>query len=360
MTPARRRRVALVVTAALGVAAVGAVLFAANSGTLFGAGAPQASDDELPPATAEVTRQTLVDAQRVDGELGYGSPFTVSAGAGGTLTEVPATGTLVEQGQALYRIDDDPVVLLYGALPAYRPLAQGDEGTDVNQLEQNLAALGYTGFDVDTEYTRATATAVKQWQEHLGREQTGVVEPSAIRFSDGPVRVGAREAGTGDAVQPGGTVYEATGATRTVTVELDVDEQRLAVVGAVVTVTLPDGTTFEGTVSSVASEIEAGDQMAGESATTVLVVQVVPVEGAGLGTFDTASVKVDFTADTREDVLTVPVAALLALAEGGYAVEVVADGDTKLVAVTTGLFADGRVEVSGEGIAEGTVVGVPS
>ncbi|PJJ70817.1 multidrug efflux pump subunit AcrA (membrane-fusion protein) [Diaminobutyricimonas aerilata] len=356
MTIAWRRRATLGAIAAIGA---GAVLVAANGGFAVGVGAAPSAEDDLPAATAEVTRQTLVDAQRVDGELGYGSPFTLSAAAAGTVTEVPATGTVVERGQALYRIDDDPIVLLYGTLPAYRPLARGDEGADVQQLEQNLAALGYTGFDVDTEYTRATATAVEQWQEDLGREQTGIVDPAAVRFADGAVRVGAREAGVGDRVQPGATVYTATGLTRTVTVELDVDDERLAVAGNAVTVTLPDGTTFEGSIASVSSEIEAGEGPEAEP-TTVLVVEVVPVEGADLGALDTASVEVDFTAETREGVLAVPVAALLALAEGGYALEVVTDGGTQLVAVTTGLFADGLVEVSGEGVTEGTVVGVPS
>jgi hypothetical protein len=54
------------------------------------------------------------------------------------------------------------------------------------------------------------------------------------------------------------------------------------------------------------------------------------------------------------------VAALLALAEGGYGVEVVDGASTRIVAVETGLFAGGQVEVSGGGLAEGTVVGVPS
>ena len=69
---------------------------------------------------------------------------------------------------------------------------------------------------------------------------------------------------------------------------------------------------------------------------------------------------VTFVADERKDVLTVPVAALLALAEGGYGVEVV-EGGTRPAscAVETGMFADGRVEVTGDGIAEGMTVGMP-
>jgi hypothetical protein len=59
-------------------------------------------------------------------------------------------------------------------------------------------------------------------------------------------------------------------------------------------------------------------------------------------------------------VLAVPVTALVALSEGGYAVEVQgADGTTRLIAVETGLFADGTVEVTGSGLEAGMLVIVP-
>jgi hypothetical protein len=59
----------------------------------------------------------------------------------------------------------------------------------------------------------------------------------------------------------------------------------------------------------------------------------------------------------------VPVNALLALASGGYAVEVVApDGVHHLVAVQLGLFDDtaGLVQVTGSGLAAGQRVVVPA
>ena len=40
--------------------------------------------------------------------------------------------------------------------------------------------------------------------------------------------------------------------------------------------------------------------------------------------------------------------------------QVVDNGQARIVAVKTGLFANNRVEISGDGIAEGTVVGMPS
>jgi hypothetical protein len=57
-----------------------------------------------------------------------------------------------------------------------------------------------------------------------------------------------------------------------------------------------------------------------------------------------------------KDVLVVPVGALLALAEGGYGVEIEQNGQRHLVAVKTGLFSNGQVEVSGPGLAAGAKV----
>jgi multidrug efflux pump subunit AcrA (membrane-fusion protein) len=77
---------------------------------------------------------------------------------------------------------------------------------------------------------------------------------------------------------------------------------------------------------------------------------------AAIGAVDSGQVEVEFTTGAREGVLAVPVGALLALAEGGYAVEVVEGGKRRLIAVTTGLFANDLVEVSGEGLSAGMTV----
>ena len=55
-----------------------------------------------------------------------------------------------------------------------------------------------------------------------------------------------------------------------------------------------------------------------------------------------------------------PVNALVALLEGGYAVERVADGTSTLVGVELGIFQDGWVEVRADGLDEGDAVAVPS
>jgi hypothetical protein len=75
---------------------------------------------------------------------------------------------------------------------------------------------------------------------------------------------------------------------------------------------------------------------------------------------DQAPVDVVVVTDSRERVLAVPVTALLALAEGGYAVEVALEsGALGLVAVEPGLYADGWVEVVSTGLSAGDRVVVP-
>jgi peptidoglycan hydrolase-like protein with peptidoglycan-binding domain len=344
--------------------AAGAVVVAgAVAATGFGLGlpggeAPSAASGDLPPATAEITRQTLVDTQTESGELGYGTTISAAARSGGTVTGLPATGSTVKRGQALYRLDNTPVVLLYGSLPAYRALAVGTEGADVTQFEKNLSALGYDGFTVDDEYSSSTAEAVKEWQEDRGLPETGAVELGRVVFASGAVRIDGNEAAVGEAVQPGAAVLSYTGTARVVTVELDVADQRLARKGAAVTATLPDGKTARGKITKTALVIKPAEEQ--EPASTVVEVTVAMDDAKAAAGLDSATVDVAFTASQRENVLTVPVAALLALAEGGYGVQVVDGTVTRIVAVETGLFAAGRVEVSGDGLAEGMTVGMPS
>lgn len=356
--PLRRRRrrgarTALLVFGALaagGAAAAAAVGFGGGDGTT-----PPASN--LPPATAPVTRQTLQDTQTLDGELGFGPTRSAVNRLNGTVTWLPESGAVISRGKPLYRIDNTPAVLMYGDVPAYRELKVGDEGADVKQLEQNLKALGYGGFTVDREFTSSTATAVRQWQEDLGLKETGRVEFGRVVFASGQIRVESVEATASAPAQPGAAVLKYTGTVRVVVVQLDVADQRLAKVGAAVRVELPAGGTAEGRVAKAYTVIEAGGQ--GEEATTKIEAVVSLADQKAVAAFNQASVDVTFTAAERPGVLTVPVSALVALREGGYGVEVVENGTSRYVAVRAGLFSGGRVEVSGDGLAEGMTVGIP-
>ncbi|WP_246486738.1 peptidoglycan-binding protein [Kribbella qitaiheensis] len=309
---------------------------------------------DLPPNTAKVTRQTLTDTETVDGELGYGTTTAAASRTPGTITWLPDSGQALSRGQALFKVNNKPTSIMYGALPAYRRLAVDSEGQDVRQLEQNLKALGYTGFTVDDEYTSATASAVEEWQEDRGLDETGVVELGQVVFTGGPVRVDSLSAQEGAPTAPGQTVLTYTGTTKAVTVELDAADQRLAKRNGNVSVTLPDDSTVAGRIDEVSTKIVPAESPDKEPETKIELVVAISNQKAAAP----ASVDVVFTASERKNVLTVPVAALLALQEGGFGVQVTGTG-SQYTPVKTGMFANGRVEISGAGIAAGVSVGVP-
>jgi peptidoglycan hydrolase-like protein with peptidoglycan-binding domain len=352
----------------LGGAVAGFVL-ASGSG-----GKEPAANPGLPPATAKVTRTTLVETKTVSGTLGYGEPVPIRAAERGTLTWIAPVGSTVRRGEPLFKVDERPVVALYGSLPLYRTLREGTNGRDVRQLERNLAALGYTGFPVTDIYTAATAVAVRSWQARLGLPQTGAVEPGQVVFTPGRVRIAGQTARVGDAVgagsgEGGAPVLGYTGTARLVMVNLDVADTALAVKGRTVTVTVPGRGTVKGMISKLGTvataQVGPSDQGAApagaSSAATNAVIQVTVTirNQKALGALQAAPVDVDLVSGKREDVLAVPVVALLALARGGFGVQVVDGATTRIVPVKTGLFAAGQVEVSGTGIAAGVKVGVP-
>jgi hypothetical protein len=149
-----------------------------------------------------------------------------------------------------------------------------------------------------------------------------------------------------------------------VTVQLDATKQSEAVIGAPVTVQLPDGSSDSGkitAVSSVAQSSSSGSSSGGGGAASGTPSATVPItitltgrrRVAGL---DQAAVSVNFEQQVERGVLSVPVTALLATSGGGYAVQPVGPGKPRLVAVTPGLFAGGYVQVSGTDLVEGMQV----
>ena len=323
---------------------------------------PAESQEVAAPATASVERSDLVDTRTVDGQIGYGPATILPALLSGTATALPAAGTTLGRGQRLYALDNQPVLLLIGALPAYRDLAPGAAGRDVEQLEHNLRFLGYEDFSVDDEYTSATAEAVRDWQSDNGLVRTGVVELGRVVFWPHRLRVASVDVAPGQTIAAGDPVLSHTSANRSVHADLDVTLAALARVGADVEVALPGKAAVAGRVTAVGTTIEppadpeSGGEPAAESDPTIALTIAVS-DPSALGRITGAPVEVRLAGDRRNDVLTVPVAALLALSEGGYGLEVI-DGDSRrVVPVRTGLFAAGRVEISGAGIDDGTAVG---
>jgi Putative peptidoglycan binding domain len=292
----------------------------------------------------------------------------VAANPGTTYTALPAPGQVVTQGQALYAIDGKAVPLFYGPTVMWQDFRAGmDDGADVGELTANLLALGFgapAGLSASNHFSSATEDAVRRWQTSLGLPATGVIRMGELQFAPGAVRVSAVHAALGGAVTPG-PVLDATTTTRIVTIALAVDKEYLVHAGDAVGVILPDGkTTTTGhvrDVSTVATAPSSGSGGSGGGGTPTVTVTVVLDHPSETGNLDQAPVSVTITDQAVQGVLAVPINALVALAEGGDAVDVVDPGGARhLVAVTAGLFSNTMVQVSGNGIAEGTVVEVPS
>ena len=373
----------VVVIAAMAGALVGGVVAGgaavAAGGSDHSTASPSGDSGQV--ATATVVRTNLTSTVQVGGSIGYDGSYTVAAPhGGGVYTWLPEPGAVIEQDQPLYSVGDEPVPLLYGSLPAYRQFDGGmSDGADVGQLTRDLIALGYgNGLTQSNHYSSATAAAVQRWQKAVGLQETGEIPLGDAVFEPGPIRVTSVTPAIGTSAG-GGIVLTATSTTPAVVVDLDVSEEYLVKPGDAVTVVLPDGTTTVGghieTVGTVATCPGGGGAGAGgasgaagqspcssagsNSSPTVTVTITLDNTPAGAA-FDQAPVNVNITTQTVGHVLAVPVNALLALADGGYGVDVVTGKTSHLTGVTTGLYSDTLVQVSGSGLTAGTQVEVPS
>jgi membrane fusion protein, multidrug efflux system len=401
------------------LAAAGAVLLAALAAATVvlaqsRSSAHTSADRGVPTGatTTAVTRRTLTESSTVDGTLGYGSTLELYDRLSGTFTWLPAVGSVVGRDGTLFRVDNLPVVLMYGAVPAYRALKAGlGEGPDVTELNENLIDLGFDPYGEITnvdEFSEATAEAVRRWQKAEGLSQTGEVELGRIVFaagarritevhvalgqdppggaakkphrkrkapskpaprepatkepaSEAPASKDGAEAGTG----AGMVVLSTTSTQQLVQLEVKAEQQELARVGESAPVTLPGGGVVEGHITAVGSVAEtkeaekdpSGEKGAspsgeGESATISATLALAhPV-----ARLDQAPVSVELLKSIRRDVLTVPATALTAIAGGDYAIETLRGQRRVELTVTPGMFADGYVQIEGAGVHEGLTV----
>lgn len=434
---------------ALGLAAVAATIAALGGGE----GEPAEAQDPGVPTVA-LERRDLASRESVEGTLGYAGEAEVINRMSGTITWLPAEGDLIGRGKRLYEVDGEPVLLMFGDVPAYRDLSSGvSDGPDVEQLESNLARLGFDPSTVDDEFTSTTASAVSDWQDSVGLDETGSVELGRVVFMAGTRRVmslelalgsdadsaagagtdasstagtevptvlasyvasagttsagdergdatkkepskkpaakkpsgGSGEAGQGaaeepaeqaapsissesadpsatDSSNPSTPVMTTSSERRVVTVQLDPSDVALAKRGQPARVSLPDGKEVKGRIATVGTVAQAADDATteeGSSDETTIEVTISLPEGAKVTALDQAPVTVELTDEVRRDVFAVPVEALLGTAGDEYAIVLNDSQGRRQVAVTPGLFADGYVEVEGDGLGEGAQVEVP-
>ena len=382
----RRKTGALAAAAVLAVAIVTGGALVTSSGQTAN---PAAARSPLVGVTP-VERRTLSAMVSQGGILTYrarsdGSPYSVINQGHGTYTQLPTLGQVIRQGHALYRVNDSPVVLLYGSTPAYRTLSAGATGPDVAELNADLVALRYAAPSqlhlTSASFGPATTTAVEKLQATLGVTANGTLTLGQAVFQPTAVRVTSVSAQPGGSALPGETVIQGTSTTREVQVALDAAQQSRTAVGNKVSITLPNNQTTPGVVSSVAtvaacpssagaggsgsSSATAGKDACASGSTPTITVGVTPSSPGATGAWDQAPVQVGITTESVRDALVVPVTALLAQSSGGYSVEIAgarAGAGNRLVPVSLGLFddADGLVQVTGPGLTAGQEVVVPS
>jgi hypothetical protein len=337
---------------------------AATGGVVVLSGGEQASAIAQAASvnTATVEKGKLSAAVSQEGTLTYrarpdGSPFSAINQARGTYTELPEVGDKIDCGGVLYRVNDKPVLLLCGTVPAYRALTVGDAGQDVRQLNRNLHVRG-----AGDAFTTKTEEALEALQRRTGDEVNGSLALGDAVFLPEAVRIAKVTVQLGGSAQPGAQALNATSDTLHVQVNLDPSEQGQVKRGDRAQITLPGNTTVTGKVVGFGrtAQAPAGQDSSAADATIPTYISLDdPGKARGL---DRAPVQVQITTKGVDDALSVPVTALVGKASGGFAVEIVRAGERReLVAVNVGLFdtSDGRVQVEGD-LRAGDRVVVPS
>ena len=268
--------------------------------------------------------------------------------------------------------------LMYGDDTPWRDMSvESGPGLDILWLETNLAALGYDPGEIDEVFDAETVQAVATWQSDNGEEATGEVPLGQVVFAPGPSQVSEQGVSLGVSVGIGVNLYELTPVAlvtsavgsdgvifeqitaQRITAQLDLVDQELLDIGTEVVIELPDDTEVAGVVSEFGAVPVIVAATSQSQETSYLDVVISPNEAID-SNWTGATVEIHVTTEFAQGALVAPVSALLALQEGGYAIEVVlADGTTQLVGIGTGIFADGYVEVSAEGLQPGIQIVVP-
>lgn len=345
-----RHRASVVAGVVAGVLIVATALaFAVASRQRSGSGPPASG-----LSVVHVRRGTLTVKVTGGGTLeGTSAPLATGSLMVGTVTALPSVGTVLSQGQVLYRIDNQPVVLLYGTTPVYRAFGPGmTPGPDVVQLEQDLLQLGYGqpyGLVADGDFNFSDEQAVRAFTKAEGLPEGDQLALGTVLFEPGPVVVAANAVGLGTAVAAGGAVLSLEMDSPEVTAQLSSSQASGIAVGTptLVTVSSPSET--------LSGKVQALAPTTGSNVNISVSLDNPPV---GLA-LTQRSVFVQFDVQTLKNVYIVPVSALVATVGGQYALqEVVARGRSTLIAVAVGALdnLNGLAQVSGPQVSAGLAV----
>ena len=194
----------------------------------------------------------------------------------------------------------------------------------------------------------------------MGLPVNGSIAFGQACFLPSTVLVGAARSALGSPAAPGDQPYLVTTTTRVATVPVTPELPSVSP-GEAVSIVMPDGSTTPGHVSAIGAlapgQGGSGNGGGGSQPQASAAITVLPEDPASTGTGVGTAIQVSLTTQSARNVLAVPITALLALAGGGYGVEVVApSGSHHLEGVTTGIFTGAQVQITGGDLSVGTKV----
>ena len=251
-----------------------------------------------------------------------------------------------------------------------REMEEG-EGSVVDAAEALSIENAQKAYDEALEsYNKGVdkAAELQQAEEELEELQLAAksetFSPTNALASETPIIVGSYITSEGSAVAANSQMYNISSTGVEVVFQIDASDQDMVSIGDSVEVELPSEDRIKATISYIDPVVTQGQN--GDFIEVKLDIS----STEDVKVYDQAPVDVFVTSEVSQDVLYVPVNALIALAEGGYALEIyngesevgvfegVSGVDTTYVGVEIGVFTDGFVEVSGN-ISEGMIVVVP-
>jgi hypothetical protein len=370
----RRRRIfVLAIVAVVVVASGGAFLLT----TAIKSPAQQAAQTQPPPQTrmtapvvktvltTTVLAQAAVDAPREFTPSVIGGGSGAGGSGGGNVQQIVTrifhrAGDYVGQGSVLFEIAGRPFFVFQGTVPAYRDLRPGETGTDVTQLQDDLASLGYgLGGDTLGVFGRGTSAAIAAYYQAIGYTAPQVpvpvgkgkktVQEAMLPLGEYsfvprlPARIAKLGAAVGSAVKGGGLLL-ALGSP-VLSGQLSPSNARLIRPGMKVTITEPGtGATIRGRVTSVAHVTSTTASISGGLYVHMGVRAARPLPLSDVGQDVSLTIA---AARSSGAVLAVPEAAVFAGADGGTYVSVVGgSGALRKVAVRVGMSGSGLLQVT--------------
>ncbi|HJD88177.1 peptidoglycan-binding domain-containing protein [Bifidobacterium animalis] len=346
----------------------------------------QASREEPePPVTLTTTMRTRTLADEITGALVAFPDATIGVTAEGTVTRNGiSVGTALNEGGVIGVVNERPILLMQGVVPMWRALAPGMHGEDVLQMQNALVRLGYAIYDESGTYGDSTALAMNQYLAALGYEavnasnvplkaddwkQTAVPQQQLVFAPSVPAQAettcgvaGQTIAGSLCTLETASCKYAAAFAA------VDVPDVA-ALEGAPAAILISDGAVNGVVGKQYEVERSAGDEksdnassvQSDDSAGSLIYLRLENLDGGKLqkeaAAIGSGNVRVAVTRTQGEtDALTIE---STALRQDGSTTWVLVDGGRR-VDVETGLCVQGICEISGDNLAAGTVVVLPT